>query len=89
MDECACDESQLASCGGIFVSVVFDEGFIDGFGAIFLADQVENFSATQIAFEFISDVVCLCGIGGGAFKLGDCFGVATGDGKRFGEFVTD
>src|SRR5689334_2402977 len=83
MDQRAGDESQIVGRTRIVVGVVLDEGFVDGFGAIFLADQIEQLGATQIAFEFRS------GIGGGVFEFRDGFGVTAGGGECFGELVTD
>ena len=53
MNEGACDQSQFACGLWIVVCVVFDERFIDCFGAIFLADQIEDFGASQVALEFV------------------------------------
>ena len=57
MDEGTRDECQLARRFGILVGVVFDKGFVDGPGPIFLTDQIEYLCATQIALEFIGDGV--------------------------------
>jgi hypothetical protein len=87
VDQRTGDQCQLARGSRIVVRVIFDERFVDRFGAIFLPNQVEHFGAAQVAFEFISMGVRFRRVGGGAFKLCDSFGVTAGDGEYLGELV--
>ncbi len=83
VDEGAGDKRQFASGAWIVVGVKLDERLVDDFGAIFLADQIEQLRATEIALEFDGCV------GSGVFEFSDGFVVTAGDGVGLRELVTN